>query len=332
MASQAVRPIRLSRRAVRSAQLRTEHAACERTRYRPLEQQHCEPHRGYRAVARVSRHRSMVGARRVMGQHARARLCGTVSTSSQRDHFVRRHHRTAQGVRLVVSRRPGRLFPAQWERLREALPPADARATSSRLTIDGSSSIPIPRSADKPRWLGARGSPRRWPGHRRMVYLRDLRSRLWMAFARIVTHYVRRNAWLEDGILFRDAGCDRRHSWHHGEWAFRSSGADRMGMGLNRVWPRAKLVIVDDAGHDASNASITAELVRATDRFANPEKTSNSEVRARMLPTGLSGFPTVLRRKALFPLRCRRPDGCLRSRPLCTDGGLFSRAGRSFSV
>jgi proline iminopeptidase len=37
---------------------------------------------------------------------------------------------------------------------------------------------------------------------------------------------------------------------------------------LKRVWPRAKLVIVDDAGHDASNASIGWELIRATDEFA----------------------------------------------------------------
>jgi hypothetical protein len=28
-----------------------------------------------------------------------------------------------------------------------------------------------------------------------------------MAFARIVTHYVRHNAWLEDGSLLRDAGA-----------------------------------------------------------------------------------------------------------------------------
>jgi proline iminopeptidase len=39
---------------------------------------------------------------------------------------------------------------------------------------------------------------------------------------------------------------------------------------LKRAWPRAKLVIVDNAGHDASNASIAQELVRATDQFVKP--------------------------------------------------------------
>ena len=38
---------------------------------------------------------------------------------------------------------------------------------------------------------------------------------------------------------------------------------------LKRLWPRARLVIVDDAGHDASSAGITGELIRATDQFAS---------------------------------------------------------------
>jgi proline iminopeptidase len=36
---------------------------------------------------------------------------------------------------------------------------------------------------------------------------------------------------------------------------------------LKRVWPRAELIVVDDAGHGA-NPGVTSELVRATDRFA----------------------------------------------------------------
>ena len=36
---------------------------------------------------------------------------------------------------------------------------------------------------------------------------------------------------------------------------------------LKRVWPRAELVIVDNAGH-ADSPGLTQELIRATDRFA----------------------------------------------------------------
>ena len=37
---------------------------------------------------------------------------------------------------------------------------------------------------------------------------------------------------------------------------------------LKRAWPRAELVVVDNAGHAADNAGIAQELVGATDRFA----------------------------------------------------------------
>ena len=37
---------------------------------------------------------------------------------------------------------------------------------------------------------------------------------------------------------------------------------------LKRVWPRAELVIVDNAGHAPDIADTTQELIRATDRFA----------------------------------------------------------------
>jgi proline iminopeptidase len=36
---------------------------------------------------------------------------------------------------------------------------------------------------------------------------------------------------------------------------------------LHRVWPRAELVIVDDAGHAGDEAGMTQELIRATDRY-----------------------------------------------------------------
>jgi hypothetical protein len=37
---------------------------------------------------------------------------------------------------------------------------------------------------------------------------------------------------------------------------------------LHSLWPRSELVVVNDAGHAASNPGITEELIRATGRFA----------------------------------------------------------------
>jgi proline iminopeptidase len=42
---------------------------------------------------------------------------------------------------------------------------------------------------------------------------------------------------------------------------------------LKRAWPRAELVVVDDAGH-ALDDNLTRALVGATDRFARPEGAS----------------------------------------------------------
>jgi proline iminopeptidase len=89
-----------------------------------------------------------------------------------------------------------------------------------------------------------------------------------MAFARIVTHYVRHYAWLEDNILIRDAAAIADIPGIMVNGRFDLQAPIGWASDLKRVWPRAKLVIVDDAGHDASNSSITRELVCATDRFA----------------------------------------------------------------
>lgn len=88
-----------------------------------------------------------------------------------------------------------------------------------------------------------------------------------MAFAHIVTHYVRHDAWPEDGSLLRNAHEleDIPGIMVNGRLDFQAPIAQAWG--LNRVWPRADIVIVDDAGHAASTTAITQELIRATDRF-----------------------------------------------------------------
>src|SRR5208282_3831094 len=89
-----------------------------------------------------------------------------------------------------------------------------------------------------------------------------------MAFARLVTHYVRHDAWIEDGSLLRNANslAAIRGIMVNGRFDFQAPIG--WAWDLKHVWPLAKLVIVDDAGHDASNAGITRELIRATDQFA----------------------------------------------------------------
>jgi proline iminopeptidase len=89
-----------------------------------------------------------------------------------------------------------------------------------------------------------------------------------LAFARIVTHYQYHNAFLEDGSLLRAAGvlADIPGILVNGRFDFQAPIGNAWE--LKRVWPRAELVIVGNAGHAPDIAGITQELIRATDRFA----------------------------------------------------------------
>ena len=89
-----------------------------------------------------------------------------------------------------------------------------------------------------------------------------------MAFARLVTHYVRHNAWLEEGRLIRGAGAlaGVPGIMVHGRLDLQAPIA--WAWDLSRAWPRAELAVVDNAGHAADDSAISAQLIRSTDRFA----------------------------------------------------------------
>ncbi len=163
------------------------------------------------------------------------------------------------------------MFPVQWERLREALPQADregdiVEAYYRRLNHRDPGDPEIRREAALA-WCAWESATLAWPPTHSLAP-RFTDPDFAISFARIVTHYVHHNAWLEDGILLRgaDALADIPGVMVNGRFDFQAPIG--WAWELHRVWPRAKLVIVDDAEHDASNAGITRELIRATDAFA----------------------------------------------------------------
>jgi proline iminopeptidase len=89
-----------------------------------------------------------------------------------------------------------------------------------------------------------------------------------MAYARIVTHYVRHNAWLGDERLLRGASALAEIPGVIVNGRFDFQAPIGWAWDLKRAWPSAEYVIVDNAGHDASAGVITDELIRATDQFA----------------------------------------------------------------
>jgi proline iminopeptidase len=159
------------------------------------------------------------------------------------------------------------LFPAEWERLREALPAGerdgDVVEAYSRLLNDRDATV---RQRAAEAWCMWESVTPAWPPAAGLAE-RFTDPAFALAFARIVTHYVRHNAWIEDGRLLRDAGLLAEIPGILVNGRFDLQAPIASAWELSRVWPHAELVIVDDAGHAASNAGITQALIRATDEF-----------------------------------------------------------------
>lgn len=92
-----------------------------------------------------------------------------------------------------------------------------------------------------------------------------------MARARIITHYFYHQAWLDDGILLREAGC------LSGIPVIMVHGRLDLGSPLISAWelhqalPDSELIIVNDAGHSSGDPGMTEALVEATGRFARTD-------------------------------------------------------------
>ena len=160
-----------------------------------------------------------------------------------------------------------RFFPEAWERLLAAFA-ADDRSGDIVEMYDRLLNDPDPqtrlRAAES--WCTWESATPDWPPRTGLAE-RFKDQNFALAFARIVTHYVRNNAWLEDGILLRNAGAVANIPGVliNGRFDFQAPIASAWE--LSRAWPLAEVVIVDDAGH--GDANVIHELVGATDRFAH---------------------------------------------------------------
>jgi proline iminopeptidase len=155
------------------------------------------------------------------------------------------------------------LFPAEWERVMQLVPDGeDVLDAYYRLLSD---SDPETRRHAAYEWCLFESATPDWPpttGLKRRFQDPDYA----VGFARLVTHYTRHNAFLEDGVLLRniDVLADTPGILVNGRFDFQAPLGNAWE--LKRVWPRSELVVVDEAGHGGSE-SLDRELVRATDRF-----------------------------------------------------------------
>jgi proline iminopeptidase len=159
-------------------------------------------------------------------------------------------------------------FPEQWDHLCAILPEAERSGDiveACHRRLNDSDAIVRKQAAEA--WCMWESATPEWPPSTRLAE-RFTNPAFMVAFARIVTHYMHHNLWLEDGILLRNIATlsNIPAILVNGRFDFQSPLANAWE--LKRVWPHAELMIVDNAGHSANNPGITQELIRATDRFA----------------------------------------------------------------
>ena len=159
------------------------------------------------------------------------------------------------------------LFPEQWARLCDAVPAGrrtgDVVEDYRRLLSDPDPAVREHAAFEWSMWESA--TPE-WPPDTGLAE-RFTDPVFAMGFARLVTHYIANDVFLDDGVLLRD--IDRLAGIPailvNGRWDLQAPIGNAWE--LHRAWPGSELVIVDDAGHGRS-PGITSELVRASDRFA----------------------------------------------------------------
>jgi proline iminopeptidase len=163
------------------------------------------------------------------------------------------------------------LLPEQWARFQQGVPAekrnGDLVAAYYDLLNDPDAAICAKAAADWHEWEAASISadpnakpPPKWA---------DPRFRLTRA--RIVTHYFHHNAWLEDGVLLRNAGllAGIRAVLVQGREDLEAPITTALELAQN--WPGAELVIIDDAGHSSGDRGMGEAIVAATDRFARTD-------------------------------------------------------------
>lgn len=164
----------------------------------------------------------------------------------------------------------GVFFPEQWERLVSAVP-ADRRDPDvveayTALLFDADPEVRQRAAFEWCLWESATPSWPPTPG----LDERYEDPAFALAFARLVTHYVRSDAWLADDVVIRELGtlAEIPAVLIQGRFDFQAPLGSAWD--VQRGWPSSELVVVDDAGHDAGAEGIQEAIVRATDRFASP--------------------------------------------------------------
>ena len=165
-----------------------------------------------------------------------------------------------------ITREMGRVFPAEWARFRDGVPEADR---------DGNLALAYNRLLHDPDPVVRERAAKNWcdwedthvathPGYQSDDRYQDPVFRL--RFARLVTHYWGHAAWLEEGVLQRDAGklAGIPGVLIHGRLDF--SSPVEVAWKMAQGWSDAELHVVESAGHGTGLSEL---VLQAVERFAD---------------------------------------------------------------
>jgi len=165
----------------------------------------------------------------------------------------------------------GRIFPREWHRFAQAVPPAlhgqrlvDAYAT---MLFDPDEDVREFAAREWCVWEDAHVSLT--PGHQPTLQEADPEFRL--RFARLVTHYWRHAAFLGEDRLLRDAALLNGIPGVLIHGRFDVSGPLEAAWSLSRTWTTSVLQVIDDAGH-GGGPTFSGAIVDALNRFAGTRR------------------------------------------------------------
>jgi proline iminopeptidase len=157
------------------------------------------------------------------------------------------------------------LFPVEWERFAAGGGGKhDLIAAYNELLFDPDPAVRLKAARDFHDWDGASLSsnldaprPTRWSDERYIL-----------ARARICTHYFRHGAWLDEGVLLRDAGRLAGIPGVLIQGRMDLQGPLVTAWELSKAWPGVELQVIDGAGHSTGDAGTGEAIVAALARYA----------------------------------------------------------------
>ncbi len=160
------------------------------------------------------------------------------------------------------------LFPDAWEEYLEQIPEGErddlVRAYHRRL-FDADPAVHVPAAVA---WTVWENSTVRLHPDAEAIAKARADTAAAVAFARIENHYFTHGGWLDEGQLIAQAGKLAGIPGVIVQGRYDACTPATTAWDLHRAWPQARLEIVPDAGHSASEPGIVDALIRATDRFA----------------------------------------------------------------